>query len=117
MMPASPLVSIVIPSYNHARYLEAAIESVLAQDYAQVELIVIDDGTTDGSAALLEKYRGRFRFEIQQNQGQAATVNRGWRLSRGELLGYLSADDALLPRAVSASVACLDRNPAAAICY
>src|SRR5690349_6912099 len=100
-MPAEqPLVSIVIPSYNHARYLAAAIESVLAQDHPRVELIVIDDGSTDGSAAVLEKYRGRFHWEVQRNQGQAATMNRGWRLSRGEILAYLSADDVLLPQAV-----------------
>ena len=116
-MSGTPLVSIVIPSYNHARYLEGAVESVLAQDYPRVELIVIDDGSTDGSAALLEKYRGRFHFEVQPNQGQAATVNRGWRMARGEVLGYLSADDALLPRAVSASVDCLARNPDAVVCY
>ncbi len=117
MSAAATLVSIVIPSYNHARYLEGAIESVLAQDYPRVELIVIDDGSTDGSAALLEKYRGRFHWQVQQNQGQAATVNRGWRMARGEVLGYLSADDALLPKAVSASVDCLARNPDAVVCY
>ncbi len=116
-MPASPPVSIVIPSYNHARYLEAAIESVLAQDYAPLELIVIDDGSTDGSAALLAKYGARFRWEVQANQGQAATVNRGWHLARGEILGYLSADDALLPNAVSASVACLEQERDAVACY
>lgn len=116
-MPPSPLVSIVVPSYNHARYVEAAVESVLAQDYPQIELIVIDDGSTDDSAARLEKYRGRLRLEVQANQGQAATVNRGWQLSRGEILGYLSADDCLLPGAVRSSVACLERNPDAIGCY
>jgi glycosyltransferase involved in cell wall biosynthesis len=116
-MPASPLVSIVIPSYNHARYLDGAIESVLAQEYPQVELIVIDDGSTDGSAGLLAKYGERLRWEVQANQGQAATVNRGWGLARGAILGYLSADDALLPSAVSASVACLQRHAEATACY
>jgi glycosyltransferase involved in cell wall biosynthesis len=117
-MPAEqPFVSIVIPSFNHARYLAAAIDSVLAQDYPRVELIVIDDGSTDDSAAVLEKYRGRFYWEVQRNQGQAATMNRGWRMSRGEILAYLSADDALLPHAVSASVSCLGRNPDAVLCY
>jgi len=112
-----PLVSIVVPSYNHARYLDAAIESVLAQDHRELELIVIDDGSSDGSAALLEKYGKRFHWEVQTNQGQAATLNRGWRMARGEILAYLSADDLLLPQAVSASVACLARNPDAIACY
>jgi glycosyltransferase involved in cell wall biosynthesis len=113
----SPRVSVVVPSYNHARYLEAAIESVLAQDYPQVELIVIDDGSTDGSRDVLEKYRGRFRCEAQPNQGQAFTVNRGWRLSRGEILAYLSADDVLLPGAASAAVEALRQHGDAVLAY
>ena len=64
-----PLVSIVVPSYNHARYLDAAIESVLAQDHRELELIVIDDGSSDGSAALLEKYGKRFHWEVQKTKG------------------------------------------------
>jgi glycosyltransferase involved in cell wall biosynthesis len=110
-------VSVVIPSYNHAAYLEGAIESVLAQDHPDVELIVIDDGSTDGSAALLEKYRGRLRFEVQPNRGQAATMNRGWRMSGGEILAYLSADDLLHRGAASAAVAALEANADAVVAY
>lgn len=111
------LVSIVIPSYNHGRYLAAAIDSILAQDYPHIELIVIDDGSTDGSPDVLKKYGTRFHWEIQPNQGQVATLNRGWLMSRGEILGYLSADDVLLPGAVSSSVSCLQRNPDAVLAY
>ena len=111
------LVSIVIPSYNHAAYLAAAIDSVLAQDYPQVELIVIDDGSTDGSPSILERYRGRFHWEVQPNQGQAATMNRGWRMARGGILAYLSADDLLAPNAISTSVAALRRHPQAVLVY
>lgn len=113
----SPVVSVVIPSYNHARFLEQAIESVLAQDYPHLELIVIDDGSTDGSVEVLRKYTGRFHWERQENQGQAAAVNRGWRMARGELLGYLSADDFLLPHAVRASADRLARNLETVVCY
>jgi glycosyltransferase involved in cell wall biosynthesis len=113
----APLVSIVIPSYNHARYLAAAIDSVLAQDYPRVELIVIDDGSTDGSSAILERYRGRLHGETQPNRGQAATMNRGWRMSRGEILAYLSADDTLAPNAVSTSINSLKRHADAALVY
>ena len=112
-----PLVSIVIPSYNHERYLAAAIDSVLAQDYPRIELIVIDDGSTDGSPEVLTKYGTRFRWEIQANQGQVATMNRAWTASRGEILSYLSADDVLLPEAVSAAVSCLRGNPDAVLAY
>ena len=117
MEASRPLVSVVIPSYNHARYLAAAIDSVLAQDYPALELMVIDDGSTDGSARILERYRGRFHWELQENRGQAATMNRGWHASRGEILGYLSADDLLAPHAVSTSVAALQRHPDAVLAY
>ena len=113
----NPLVSIVIPSYNHAAYLKLAVDSILAQDYPNIELIVIDDGSTDGSADILRSYGERFRWELQPNQGQVATLNRGWLSSRGEILGYLSADDLLLERAVSSAVRCLEENPDAVLAY
>jgi len=112
-----PLVSVVIPAYNHGRYLDAAIESVLGQDYPHVELIVLDDGSTDGTRDVLARHGGRFRWETQENMGQAATLNKGWAMARGELLGYLSADDLLLPGAVRLSVQCLQKHPDAAGCY
>jgi glycosyltransferase involved in cell wall biosynthesis len=113
----TPLVSIVVPSYNHERYLRAAIDSILAQDYPRVELIVIDDGSTDGSPDILKSYGNRFHWEIQSNQGQVATQNRAWLASRGDILGYLSADDVLMPPAVSRSVECLKSNPGAVLAY
>ena len=112
-----PLVSIVIPSYNHERYLATAIDSVLAQEYPRIELIVIDDGSTDESPKILKKYGTRFHWEIQVNQGQVTTMNRAWAMSQGEILGYLSADDLLLPGAVSTSVSCLRQNPDAVLAY
>ncbi|HKA44153.1 MAG TPA: glycosyltransferase family 2 protein [Burkholderiales bacterium] len=114
---ALPLVSIVIPSYNHGRYLGAAIDSVLAQDYPRVELIVIDDGSTDNSPEVLAQYTGRVHWERQANQGQAATMNRGWLMSSGDILGFLSADDFLLPEVVSRSVRALQDDPGAALVY
>jgi glycosyltransferase involved in cell wall biosynthesis len=112
-----PLVSIVIPSYNHERYLAAAIDSVLAQDYPRIELIVIDDGSTDGSPGILKSYGSRFHWELQSNQGQVATLNRGWSMSQGDVLAYLSADDLLLPGAVGAAVRCLSQNADAVLVY
>ena len=112
-----PPVSIVIPAYNHARFLGQAIESVLAQTYAGVELIVLDDGSTDGTRQLLAHYGGRFRWETQANMGQAATVNKGWGMATGELLGYLSADDYLHPSAVTRAVDCLGRHGDAVAAY
>lgn len=112
-----PLVSIVIPSYDHAAYLNAAIDSILGQDYPRIELIVIDDGSTDASPDILRSYGSRFHWEIQRNQGQVATLNKGWLMSRGDILGYLSADDLLLERAVSSAVRCLQQNRDAVLAY
>ena len=116
-MKTDPLVSIVIPAYNHGAYLDAAIRSILDQDYPHVELIVIDDGSTDDTPKVLERYAGQFHFESQPNSGQVATLNKGWRMSRGDILAYLSADDLLLPGAISDSVRCLEQNPDAVLVY
>ncbi|MDB5825055.1 MAG: glycosyltransferase [Herminiimonas sp.] len=116
-MIEQPLVSVVIPAYNHGTYLDAAIHSVLAQDYLRVELIVIDDGSTDHTREVLKGHEGRFHFESQPNSGQVATLNKGWQLSRGDILAYLSADDLLLQSAISSAVNCLKENPDAVLAY
>lgn len=117
----TPLVSIVTPVYNQAEYLAATIESVLAQDHPALEYIVIDDGSTDDSLAVARRYEaahpGRLTVLTQANSGQAATLNRGWGLARGEILAYLSSDDCLLPTAVSGMVAALEARPDAAVAY
>ena len=113
----NPLVSIVVPAYNHARYLTEAIESILNQDYEHIELIVLDDGSTDMTSVILQNYGNRFHWESQNNMGQANTLNKGWRMAKGEILAYLSADDVLLPNAVSTAVACLQSNPDAVLSY
>lgn len=99
-----PLVSIVIPVYNHGRHLTEAIQSVLEQDYQNIELIVLDDGSTDNTREILSGYGDRFYWETHKNMGQANTLNKGWRVAKGEILSYLSADDILLPNAVSLSI-------------
>jgi len=117
MLESRPKVSLVIPAYNHSGFLPEAIESVLAQDYPHIELIVLDDGSTDSTRDVLMQYGGRFLWESHANMGQAATLNKGWRISNGELLGYLSADDHLRPDAVSTTVATLCAHPEAVVAY
>ncbi len=112
-----PLVSIVVPCYNQANYLKQAIESVLLQDYPRIELIVMDDGSTDGTRTVLASYAGKFHCESHSNMGQAATLNKGWRMSKGEILSYLSADDFLLPGAVKKSVEKLLTDPKIVLTY
>ena len=118
MRNSQPKVSLVIPAYNHAAYLAEAIDGILAQDYPNVELIVLNDGSTDETEHVLRQYPAdRFYWETQPNMGQSATLNKGWRLAHGEILGYLSADDKLRPTAVSRSVECLTRNLHVAATY
>lgn len=111
------LVTIVIPAYNHGTYLKQAIDSVLNQDYPNIELIVLDDGSTDSTREVLESYGNRFYWESQKNIGQAGTLNKGWGMAKGEILAYLSADDVLLPQATRKSVQCLLDSPEAVLCY
>ncbi len=112
-----PLVSVVIPTYNHAEFLKQAIDSVLDQDYPNIELIVLDDGSIDRTRSVLEQYKNKFFWETQENMGQSATLNKGWNRSKGDILAYLSADDLLLPHAINRSVECLMSNPDAVLSY
>ena len=91
--------------------------SILAQDYPRIELIVIDDGSTDETDVVLPSLPGSFYRERQANMGQAATLNKGWELARGTILGYLSADDVLFPDAVRTSVQALMSDPDAVQSY
>src|SRR5581483_5680567 len=109
-------------TYNRARWLREAMDSVLAQDYPNLELVVVDDGSSDETPALLSDYGSRypierFRFARQENAGQARAINRGNALARGEILGYLSDDDLLAPGAVSRLTAELVADPEAAVAY
>lgn len=112
-----PLVSIVTPAYNQGQYLAETIDSVLSQDYPNIEYIVIDDGSTDTTPEVLERYIGRIRWERQENAGQAATLNRAWEMSAGVLLGYLSSDDVLHPQAVRKLVEALTAQPNMVVSY
>jgi glycosyltransferase involved in cell wall biosynthesis len=113
-----PLVSIVTPSYNQAAYLEETIRSVVEQDYEPLEYLIVDDGSTDGSVEIIRRYGDRLAWwTTQENAGQAATVNRGLARAQGEVLGFLSSDDVLLPGGVARLVAALEANPNAVLAY
>ncbi len=104
-----PLVSIIINKYKYARFLPAAIESALAQDLAGVEVIVVDDGSTDDSREVIERFRSDVRAVLKDNGGQASTFNAGVATSRGKIVMFLDSDDYLYPVAASRVVeACSD---------
>src|SRR5690606_17750011 len=103
-LSSHPLVTVAIPAYNHGRFLAEAIESALAQSYPSVQVIVVDDGSTDQTGAVLERYRSRVLCISQANAGQSAAINRAWQQADGEILSYLSADDRLERDAVATAV-------------
>jgi glycosyltransferase involved in cell wall biosynthesis len=109
----APLVSVIIPTHNHARFLGEAIESVLEQTAQNLEVVVVDDGSTDHAAEVVARYP-RARYVHQHHQGLAAARNTGIRHSSGRYLVFLDADDRLMPRAIESGVTCLDAHPGAA---
>jgi glycosyltransferase involved in cell wall biosynthesis len=116
-MPA-PLVSVITPSYNQAPFLEQTIQSVLAQDYQPLELIVMDGASTDGSQDILRRYQGRLAYwESQPDRGQAHAINKGLQRARGEFIGWLNSDDLLLPGTVSKVVSTFDLHPDIDVVY
>ncbi|RUU82831.1 MAG: glycosyltransferase [Mesorhizobium sp.] len=95
-----PQVSLVVPAYNAKDYIAETIESLLAQDYPNMDIIVVDDGSTDGTSDLVSNYGPKIKLHRQVNAGQSAAMTTGWAMSTGDILGYLSADDRLRPTAV-----------------
>lgn len=93
----NPKVSVIIPNYNYGRYVANTLESVLSQTYRNIEVIVVDDGSTDNSLSVLEKFGDRIRLVQQKNAGVSVARNHGVSLSDGELLAFLDADDVWLP--------------------
>ncbi|MCC7355150.1 MAG: glycosyltransferase [Anaerolineae bacterium] len=112
-----PRVSAIIPTYNCAEYIVEAIESILAQTYQDLEIIVIDDGSTDNTRQLLAPYQDRIIYLYQENQGESVARNRGIRLARGEYVAFLDADDWWVPTKLERQVAILDAQPAAVLAY
>jgi glycosyltransferase involved in cell wall biosynthesis len=99
------LVSCVVPVYNGERYLREALDSIAAQTYRPIEIIVVDDGSTDGSATIAATYQAPIRVHPQQNAGPAAARNRGIRDARGEYLAFLDADDVWHPEKLERQMA------------
>ncbi len=116
-MTRIPAISVVIPVHNAVRYLDACLTSVVAQDFADIEIVLYDDGSTDGSSELLAGWAARDpRIRLERGLkrlGAAASSNRVTRLSRAPLVARMDADDVMLPGRLSAQAACLAAHPAA----
>ena len=113
-----PKVSVIIPTYNRLPLLEEAVDSVLAQGFEDMELIVVDDGSTDGTAEEMKKYGGRVRLlQPSGNKGASAARNKGILHARGKYIAFLDSDDLWVKGKLKIQVAFLDDNPHYPICY
>ncbi len=112
-VPVLPTISVITPSFNQAVFLEACLQSVQGQAYPNVEHIVVDGGSTDGTLDILKKYDSRIRWFSEPDHGQAHAINKGLALASGEVLAYLNSDDAYLPGALKAVGAYFAGHPEA----
>src|SRR5258708_7362828 len=109
-MAHSP-VSIITPSFNQGKFIRATIESVLSQDYPNVEYIIMDGGSTDETAAVVKDYASRLTFISENDRGQSHAINKGFRMARGSILAWLNSDDVYLPGAIRKGVQAFSCTP------
>lgn len=117
-MSDKPLVSIVTPSFNQAEFLERAIQSVIGQSHANIQYILIDGGSTDGSREIIEAYAKHLDYwQSEPDKGQTDAINQGFAKARGKYLAWLNADDVYLPHAVEEAVSFLEAQPDVGMVY
>jgi len=93
----NPKISIITPSYNQARFIEKTIQSILSQDYPNLEYIVVDGESTDGTCRILKQYKGKLTWTSERDKGQTNAINKGLKRASGDILAYLNSDDLYLP--------------------
>ena len=112
------LVSIVTPSYNQARFIEDTIRSVLSQDYSEIEYLVVDGGSTDGTVEILHRYKNRLSGWVSESdRGQTDAINKGFGRAAGDILAWINSDDTYEPGAVSAALKYLQDHPHVGLVY
>ena len=114
---SGPLVTVVTPSYNQGQFIRATIESVLSQDYPQVEYIIMDGASNDETASVVKDYASRLTFISEKDRGQSHAINKGFRMARGSILSWLNSDDTILPGSIQKAVAAFGRAPEAGAVY
>lgn len=112
-----PEVSICIPTYNRERYLQETLASVFAQTYKDYEVIVVDDGSTDGTPRMMKEMADRVRYHWQENRGEAAARNKLVELAQGRFLSFIDSDDLLVPDAIERMVAAVEAESEDVIVY
>ena len=117
MSETLPRVTVITPAFNRASLLEETILSVLEQDYPNLEYIVLDDGSEDGTLEVIKKFQNRLRWDSHANMGETRTVNKGFSMAEGDIIGVVSSDDLLLPGAISKAVQRLLQKPDVVVVY
>lgn len=112
-----PLVSIITPSYNQGKYIRETIESVLNQDYKNIEYIIIDGGSTDETLGILSEYKNQIIFISEKDKGQSDAINKGFKLAKGEILAWLNSDDRYELDAISTAVSIFESHPEIGLLY
>jgi len=114
----TPLISIVTPSFNQARYIESTIRSVLEQDYPAIEYIIVDGGSSDSSVEIIKRYAERLSWWVsEKDQGQTDALNKGFAQARGEILAWINSDDTYQPGVFSAATKYLAEHPDIGMVY
>jgi len=113
-----PLVSIITTSYQQGDFLEETIQSVLSQTYPNIEYIIVDGGSSDGSVEIIQKYADRLAWWVsERDRGQTDAINKGFARAKGEILAWLCSDDLYKPETVAEAVSFLQKNPDVAMVY
>lgn len=113
----NPLVSVITPSFNQGKFIERTILSVLSQDYPDIEHIIVDGGSTDSTLEILGKYDDRIKWISESDKGLADAVNKGFKMAKGDILGWLNSDDTYNPKAVDTMVEYFRNNPGVVMAY
>ena len=112
-----PLVSIITPSYNQGKYIRQTIESVLSQDYANIEYIIVDGGSTDNTLDVIHDYEGKLTYISEKDNGQSDAINKGFKMAQGDIVAWLNSDDVYEPGCVTRAVEEFEKNPKLGLVY
>lgn len=112
-----PLVSIVTPSYNQGRFIRQTIESVLSQDYENLEYIIVDGGSTDNTHEIVKEYQDKLTYISEKDNGQSDAINKGFKLAKGEIVAWLNSDDTYEPNCISRAVEEFEENKNLGLVY